>query len=101
MTVTSSPSWTVNLGTSVDVSSLADGGDAMAAVGNFEDQTGSVVVLISGQDNELWRRTLSGRPSVVVVLATTNSVKELRPLVPQNLVALESVKPGELLRVCR
>ena len=36
---------------------------------------------------------------VVVVLARTNRVKELRPLVPQMLRAFDSVMPGELIRV--
>lgn len=36
---------------------------------------------------------------VVVVLARTNRVKELRPLAPQMLRALDSVMPGELIRV--
>jgi hypothetical protein len=36
---------------------------------------------------------------VVVVLARTNRIKELRPLVPQILEALERVKAGELIRV--
>ena len=36
---------------------------------------------------------------VVVVLARTNRVKELRPLVPQMLRALDRVMPGESIRV--
>jgi hypothetical protein len=36
---------------------------------------------------------------VVVAVATTNRVKELRPLVPQILEALRQLKPGELIRV--
>jgi len=37
--------------------------------------------------------------AVVVVLARTNRLKELRPLVPAILDALRRVKPGELIRV--
>ena len=37
--------------------------------------------------------------SVVVVVACTNRVKELRPLVPQILEALAAVKPGEFITV--
>jgi hypothetical protein len=33
------------------------------------------------------------------VLARTNRLKELRPLVPAILDALRRVKPGELIRV--
>ena len=36
---------------------------------------------------------------VVLVLAKTNRIKELRPLVPQMLEALSHVKAGELVRV--
>lgn len=36
---------------------------------------------------------------VVVVVAHTNRVKELRPLVPKILVALALVKPGEFVTV--
>ena len=37
--------------------------------------------------------------SVVVVVAHTNRVKELRPLIPRVLEALSSVKPGEFVTV--
>lgn len=36
---------------------------------------------------------------VVLVLAKTNRIKELRPFVPQILEALSHVKAGELVRV--
>ena len=36
---------------------------------------------------------------VVLVLAKTNRIKELRPLVPQMLEALSHLKAGELVRV--
>lgn len=36
---------------------------------------------------------------VVVVVAGTNRVKELRPLIPRILEALSRVKPGELIEV--
>lgn len=36
---------------------------------------------------------------VVLVLAKTNRIKELRPFVPQTLEALSHVKAGELVRV--
>ena len=37
--------------------------------------------------------------AVVVVVARTNRLKELRPLVPAILAALQRVKQGELIRV--
>lgn len=36
---------------------------------------------------------------VVIAIARTNRVKELRPLVPQILEALNRLSPGQLLRV--
>ena len=36
---------------------------------------------------------------VVVAVARTNRMKELRPLMPQILTALSAVKPGELITV--
>ena len=37
--------------------------------------------------------------SVVIAEASTNRVKELRPLIPQILGALANVKPGEFITV--
>jgi hypothetical protein len=37
--------------------------------------------------------------AVVVVVAGTNRLKELRPLVPEILEALGGVKPGQVIRV--
>ncbi len=37
--------------------------------------------------------------AVVVVVARTNRLKELRPLVPGILDALRGVKPGQVIRV--
>jgi hypothetical protein len=37
--------------------------------------------------------------AVVVAVARTNRLKELRPLVPAILTALQQVKPGQLVRV--
>ena len=39
------------------------------------------------------------RFAVVVLLAKTNRIKELRPLVPQILAALDRLSPGELIRI--
>jgi len=36
---------------------------------------------------------------VLVVIARTNRVKELRPLVPTILQALETLKPGTVVQV--
>ncbi len=36
--------------------------------------------------------------AVVIAVARTNRVKELRPLMPKVLEALRTVKPGEVVR---
>lgn len=45
------------------------------------------------------KRNRASNIGVVLVLAKTNRIKELRPLVPQMLEALSHVKAGELVRV--
>ena len=37
--------------------------------------------------------------AVIVLVARTNRLKELRPLIPKLLAALGQVRPGELVRV--
>ncbi len=57
-------------------------------------------VLLTVDQNLPFQQDLqSSGLGVVVVVALTNRVKELRPLIPQILASLESVKPGELIRV--
>jgi hypothetical protein len=36
---------------------------------------------------------------IVLVIATTNRLKELRPLVPAMLAAIAEVKPGQVIKV--
>ena len=36
---------------------------------------------------------------VVLVIATTNRLKELRPLVPAMLAAIAEIKPGQVIKV--
>jgi len=56
-------------------------------------------LLTVDQNLEFQQNLRASGIGVVVVLARTNRVKELRPLVPQMLRALDSVMPGELIRV--
>jgi predicted nuclease of predicted toxin-antitoxin system len=57
-------------------------------------------VLLTVDQNLPFQQNLRGSGiGVVVVVARTNRVKELRPLVPQILEALAAVKPGELRTV--
>ena len=49
-----------------------------------------------------WTRTSSIQASgiaVVVLIARTNRLKELRPLAPALLQALDRIQPGQLVRV--
>jgi hypothetical protein len=51
------------------------------------------------QNLEFQQNVRASGIGVVVALAKTNRVKELRPLVPQILDALRLLKPGEVIRV--
>ena len=44
-------------------------------------------------------RTSSSRVAVIVVVARTNRLRELRPLAPKILDALNTVKAGAIMRV--
>ena len=48
---------------------------------------------------EFQRNVVASGIAVVVVVARTNRMKELRPLVPAILAALQRVKRGQLVRV--
>jgi hypothetical protein len=56
-------------------------------------------LLTVDQNLEFQQNLRASGIGVVVVLGRTNRVKELRPLVPQMLRALDRVMPGELIRV--
>jgi hypothetical protein len=56
-------------------------------------------LLTVDQNLEFQQNVRASGIGVVVVLAKTNRVKELRPLVPQILAALDLVTAGELIRV--
>ncbi len=56
-------------------------------------------LLTADQNLEFQQNLRSSGIDVIVVLAKTNRVKELRPLVPRILQALDRVTPGALIRV--
>jgi len=56
-------------------------------------------LLTVDQNLEFQQNLRASGIGVVVVLAKTNRVKELRPLVPQILEALTRVTAGDLIRV--
>lgn len=62
-------------------------------VGRFE------ALLTVDQHIEFQQNVRASGIGVVVVLARTNRLKELRPLVPQMLEASNRVKAGELVQV--
>ncbi len=57
------------------------------------------VLLTVDQNLEFQQNLRASGIGVVVVLAKTNRIKELRPLVPQILEALGRATPGALIRV--
>jgi hypothetical protein len=56
-------------------------------------------LLTVDQNIEFQQNVRASGVAVVVLLAKTNRIKELRSLVPQILAALDRVVPGELIRV--
>ncbi|HUE85784.1 MAG TPA: DUF5615 family PIN-like protein [Vicinamibacterales bacterium] len=57
-------------------------------------------VLVTGDQNLEFQQNLAKRQMVVVVLcASSNTLEDLLPLVPRALAAIESVQPGQVLRV--
>ena len=56
-------------------------------------------LLTVDQNLEFQQNLRASGIGVVVALAKTNRVKELRPLVPQILEALDRITAGELIRV--
>ena len=57
------------------------------------------VLLTVDQSLPFQQNLRSSGIGVVVIMARTNRVKELRPLVPRVLYALSAVKAGELISV--
>ena len=64
-----------------------------AATAGFE------VFLTSDQNIEFQQNLKQGELFIVVLVALTNKLEDLLPLVPSVLVALEGSAPGQLVRV--
>ena len=62
-------------------------------------RNGELLKLILAERFEGLQNLRASGVGVVVAVARTNRVKELRPLIPQILAALSAVKPGELITV--
>ena len=57
-------------------------------------------VLLTADQNLEFQQNLTGlRVAVVVLLAATNRIESLRPLIPNLLKVLQTTKPGQVLRV--
>ena len=56
-------------------------------------------LLTVDQNFEFQQNVRASGVGVIVLLAKTNRIKELRPLVPQILEALARLTPGELIRI--
>lgn len=56
-------------------------------------------LLTVDQNIEFQQNVRASGVSVVVLVAKTNRIKELRPLVPQILAALDRLVLGELIRI--
>ena len=57
-------------------------------------------VFLTGDQNLEFQQNIAKRPlGVVVLCAASNALEDLLPLVPAALTAVETIQPGELVRV--
>ncbi len=62
--------------------------------------TGKFDVLITVDQNIEYQQNLKdSKIAILVLVARRNTIKALRPLVPQALLALENLKKGEMVRI--
>ena len=63
-------------------------------------ETAGFAVLLTGDQNLEFQQNLRKRKlGVVVLCAASNAIEDLLPLVSDALKALESIQPGQLVRV--
>jgi hypothetical protein len=66
----------------------------------IERADASYDVLITTDQNLPYQQNLSRyRLSIIILIARTNRLDDLLPLVPKVLDALENIRPGELVEV--
>lgn len=63
------------------------------------DTAGFAVFLTGDQNLEFQQNLRKHRLGVVVLCAASNAIEDLLPLVPEALKAIESVQPGQVIRV--
>jgi predicted nuclease of predicted toxin-antitoxin system len=57
-------------------------------------------VLLTGDQNLEFQQNIATLPiAVIVLVAVSNRIETLRPLVPELLEALKVIRPGQLIRV--
>ncbi len=72
---------------------LENGELLKAAAGIYE-------VLITVDQNILYQQNLGGLTIAILILAAKrNSYTRLKPLMPRALVALQTIRPGEIIRI--
>ena len=63
------------------------------------EDAGFLVFLTGDQNLEFQQNISKRRLGVVVLCADSNALEDLLPLMPTALTAIESVQPGQLIRV--
>ena len=72
---------------------LENGELLKAAAGVYE-------VLVTVDQNIPYQQNLGGLPIAILILAASrNSYARLKPLVPRALAALQTIKPGDVIRI--
>ena len=66
---------------------------AAAEAADFE------VIITTDQEIPFQQNMTSRKISVIVLCAPTNRLADLRPLVPAAIEALDSIKPGQVIRI--
>jgi hypothetical protein len=63
-------------------------------------ETAGFSVFLTGDQNLEYQQNLSKRRlGVVVLCAVSNALEDLLPLVPAALIAIEAIRPGQVVRV--
>lgn len=63
------------------------------------EAAGFEVMVTTDQEIPFQQNLNIRRISIVVLCAPTNQISDLRPLVPEALRALDSIEPGQVIRV--
>jgi hypothetical protein len=76
------------------------GGQALRMASFFELPLTGFEVLVTADRNLQFQQNLSqSRLGIILLVAPSNALEDLRPLVPNLLAAIPKSQPGRLLRV--